>query len=83
MFPVQRPGEDIIAEWKFFFFHFANLFLVKKKEKKRKKEDNAAARLATISATCWTGNKLFFKGGLIPQTIARVTQRLGGIYHFT
>ena len=41
----------------------------KKKEKqkklKKKKKDFAAARLATISATRWTGNKLFFKGGPI------------------
>ena len=28
------------------------------KKKKYKKKDFAAARLATISATCWTGNKL-------------------------
>ena len=51
------------------FFHFANflffgqdfiIFLPKKKKKK----DFAAARLATISATRYTGNKLFFKGGL-------------------
>ena len=50
MFPVQRPGEDIIAEWEllyFFFYHFANsfflgkniqYFLTKKKEKKEIKK---------------------------------------------
>ena len=37
-------------------------FLTKKKTKKKK--DFAAARLATISATRYTENKLFFKGGL-------------------
>ena len=34
-------------------------------QKGGEKTDFAAARLATISATRWTGNKLFFKGGLI------------------
>ena len=33
-------------------------------KKTGKKKDFAAARLATISVTRWTGNKLFFKGGL-------------------
>ena len=55
-----------------FFFHFApkiffwskfHHFLTNKK-KGEKKEDFAAARLATISATRWTG---FFKGGLSVQ----------------
>ena len=36
----------------------------KKSFGQKKKKDFAAARLATISATRWTGNKLFFKGGL-------------------
>ena len=69
LFPVQRPGDFITAEWELFFFilpifffwsRFHN-FLTKKKEKK----NFAAARLATISPTRYTGNKLFFKGGLI------------------
>ena len=42
LFPVQRPGEDITAEWELFLFHFANSFFfvknfnifLKKKEKK-------------------------------------------------
>ena len=36
-----------------------------RKKKKQEKKKFADARLATISATRWTGNKLFFKGGLI------------------
>ena len=70
--PVQRPGVYITAEWEL-FFHFAQkknffgqnfiIFLPTKKEKGKKK-DFAATRLATISATRWTGNKVFFKGGL-------------------
>ena len=42
LFLVRRPGEDITAEWDFFFFHFAKFsFLVKicnsflQKEKKK------------------------------------------------
>ena len=55
-----------------FFFHFALkkkigqnfiIFLPKKKRGGGNK-DFAAARLATISATRWTGKKLFFKCGL-------------------
>ena len=59
LFPVQRPVEDITAEWNILFFSYQ-----KKKKKEKKKKDIATARLATISATRWTGNKLFFKGGL-------------------
>ena len=54
-----------------FIFHFANFFggqnfiIFLQKKKKKKKEDFAAARLATMSATRWTGNKRFLiKGGL-------------------
>ena len=76
LFPVQRPGDFITAERELFFFHFAHFFLLvnissfsykkkkKRKKKRKKKKDFAAARLATISATRYTGNKLFFKGGL-------------------
>ena len=41
------------------------------KGKKRviEQKDFAAARLATTSATCWTGIKLFFKGGLYSQPV--------------
>ena len=58
-----------------FFFHFAlffffvsrfHHFLTKKKKKKKEKKDFAAARLATISATRYTGNRLFFKDGPEP-----------------
>ena len=60
LFPVQLPGVYITADWELFFFILPHkqffgqnfiIFLPKKKEKKRKK-DVAAARLATISATC-------------------------------
>ena len=68
LFPVQRSGEDITAEWELFFFilpffEFSSKILIFSYPKKRKK-DKVAARLATISSTRWTGNKLFFKGGL-------------------
>ena len=69
MFPVSRPGEYIRAEWKrfsiFVFFVSKNVstFLTKKGEG----GELAAARVAIISATRWTGNKLFFKGGLSVQ----------------
>ena len=73
LFPVQRPGEDITAEWELFFSfcNFFHLFFRKKKDiflpkKRRGKKDIAAAQLATISATRWTGNNIFFKGGLMP-----------------
>ena len=68
LFPVQRPGDFITAEWEFFFpfcpFFFVGqdfiIFLQKKYKKKQKKKGFAAARLATISATRYTGNKTFF-----------------------
>ena len=79
LFPVQRPGEFITAEWELFFFHFAQFFFffggggVKISsfyyKKTTKKLDFAAARLAAISATRYTGNKLFFKGGLTRNTL--------------
>ena len=71
LFPVQRPCEDITAEWDLFLFILPkricskiSIFLTKKKEIEEKIKDIAASRLATISATRWTGNKLFFKDGL-------------------
>ena len=69
-FPVQWPGESMRADWDLFFFIFNKnnyYFLTKKKKKKGGgKKDFAAARLAIISAKHCTGNKLLFKGGLIP-----------------
>ena len=59
---VLRQDEYIRADWEVFPSVFRYYFLTKKR-KKEKKKDFAAARLATISATHWTGNKLFFKGG--------------------
>ena len=74
LFPVQRPGVYITAEWDFFFFILPKKYFLGQnfiiflppppQKKKEKKKDFAAARLATISATRWTGNKVFFKGGL-------------------
>ena len=73
LFPVHRPGGYFLADWEHFFLDFLDFFFfgqdfiifLQKKKKKKKKKDFAAARLATISATRYTGNKLFFKGGLI------------------
>ena len=66
LFPVARPGDFISAEWDFFFFHFAHFIIFLPKIKKKKKRGGGgeivAARLATISATRYTGNKPFFKG---------------------
>ena len=64
LFPVQRPGVYITAEWggknlilpqKRFFCQNFIIFLPKKKGGEKKKDFVAAH---------WTGNKLFFKGGL-------------------
>ena len=72
----MRPGEDRTAEQELFFscclffvffvfFVFwgggggGEYFLTERRE--RKKKDIAVARLATISATRWTGNKLFLR----------------------
>ena len=72
-FPVHRPGEVISAEWIHFFPHFRDFvffqhfphnFYIEKKIYYKKK-DFAASRLATIMVTRWTGNKVFFKGGLM------------------
>ena len=72
LFLVQRPGESNRADGKL-FFQFSIFFFTKKnsvlllpnKKKRKKKEEIAAARVAIISATRWTGNKLFLQGGLI------------------
>ena len=72
LFPVQRPGEEITAEWKQFFFilpfsffgqKFQYFLNQKKKEKKRKKE-NGAARLATISATAGQETNFYLRVAL-------------------
>ena len=65
LFPVQRPGESMRADWDLFFSfskkkknqYYFYYFLTKKKKKK----DFAAARLAMISATHCTGNKLVLR----------------------
>ena len=67
LFPVQRPGVYITAEWELFFSFCQKVgskfqhFLTRKKTKNGRGGDFAAARLATISATRWTGNKLFLR----------------------
>ena len=72
LFPVQRPGDFITAEWELYFFILpffwgegVNISSFSYPKKKKKKKGFAAARLATISATRYTGNKHFFKGGLV------------------
>ena len=69
LFTVQQPGDYNTAEWDFFFFFilpfiFGSTFSYQKKKKNGKKKDFVAARLATISATRWTGNKLFLRVAL-------------------
>ena len=71
LFPVERPGGNLSADWKLFFLIFYFFFLSKKsvlfslkKKKERKKKEFAAARVAIILANRWTGNKLLLKGGL-------------------
>ena len=56
LFPVERPGESITADWELFFFLFPkNSFFSYQKGKKRKKnKDFAAARLDR--------KQTFFKG---------------------
>ena len=75
LFPVQRPGEHITAEWElfflilhFFFFFGQNFIIFLPQKKYRFFFFVAAARLAIIPATRWTGNKLFFKGGLVEES---------------
>ena len=46
-----------------FFLNIFHVFYYRKKISK-KKEDISPSRLVFIVATRWTGNKLFFKGGL-------------------
>ena len=62
-------GKNVVSglffQFSIFFFPQKKFqFFSYKKRKKDKKRETAAARVAIISATCWTGNKLFFKGGL-------------------
>ena len=54
----MQTGNFLFLIFDFFFFFGKNF----RKKKERKK--NGSARVAIISATCWTRNKLFFKGGL-------------------
>ena len=68
LFPVQRPGQDITAQWELLFF--ANFFssIISKfsyqnnKIEKRRGENRYCGRpLGTISATRWTGNTTFLR----------------------
>ena len=71
LFPVQRPGDFIMQNGTvpsfFLFCPFFIFILVKISSFSYPKKKNgfffAAAQLATILATHFTGNKLFFKGG--------------------
>ena len=77
LFPVHRPGELISGEWVHFFSHFQDLTFfssifhiisIQQKKNISKEINCAASRLATIMATRWTENKLFFKGGVRPAS---------------
>ena len=61
---ILPPAENFF----FFFFFFQIYFLLfsyqKTKENNGKIKDFAAARLATIAATRWTGNNLFLRVAL-------------------
>ena len=67
LFPVKRPGDFNTAEWELFFSFCHFFFFLKistfsyQKQTNRGIKDFAAARLATVSATRWTGNKLFLR----------------------
>ena len=63
---LLQNGNLFFSFCQFFFFFVKISFSYQKqtKQKNGKKKDFAAARLATISDTRWTGNKLFFKGGI-------------------
>ena len=80
LFLVQRPGEDITAEWELFFFILppTNLFFLNKNKNSifsyKKNQYIAATQLVTISATRWTGKKLYFKGGLTSENIIDMCQ---------
>ena len=74
LFPVHRPITykgwvgTFFSYFPIFFFFcpaFFSTISIQRREKKKKKEDFAASRLAKIMATRRTGNKLFFKGGLM------------------
>ena len=91
MFPVHRPGDLISGEWEH-FFHILEIFLFSQHyphsfyttgKNILKKKDFAASRLATIMATRWTGNKLFFKNGLMPTSIGETLPHPnpGAVYH--
>ena len=83
LFPVQRPGVYITAEWDLFFFILPpNNFLVKISSfsyQKKKKRGGGGGRFCGRPAGHNFGHPLdrkqtFFKGGL--------TLRAGGIYQF-
>ena len=70
LFPVQRLGMNICADWDLFFLIFVFfpffpkivvIFLPKKT--KTEKKEFASAQVAMIWVTRYTGNKFFFKGG--------------------
>ena len=65
----------------FFFFIFAKkkkkkrtIFSYQKKKKKKLRKKNAAARLAIITATRWTGNRLFVVDSLKARTPVQTLQ---------
>ena len=60
LFPVQRPGDYVRADFELHFFNIYFYYFLTKILKKI----FAAAQLATILATRWTGNKLFLSVAL-------------------
>ena len=62
--PLKRKVVSGPAAAIFFFSHIYKYFLTKG-ENKEEKIDIVAARLATFSATCCTGNKLFLRVALV------------------
>ena len=68
VFPVERPDGNISAIGTLFFsffFQFSIFFPINIQHFSHTKKI-AAARVAIISATRWTGNKYFVNAGLTP-----------------
>ena len=61
MFPVQRLGANVRADWELFITIYCILFSNIIFTIFLPKKDFADSRLATILATRWTGNKPFLR----------------------
>ena len=81
LFPVQRPGDFMTAEWELFFLHLAHFFLwsrfhhflikKKKKEKKRKKRRFCGRPTGHNFGHPLHRKQTLFKGGL-RQRVSKV-----------